>query len=249
MLIEPLLAAQKRVRVVDSATVERIVFNGSNDAVGVVFSVPGRGAHFLPTAREVIVCGGTFNSAQLLLLSGVGPREDLQRLNIQCRADLPVGRSLREHAAVATVGFLKQEADRYDGSLTDAVGFYKSAWSQQREPLRGRDMQLVLHCRANPAMLVPQAAKMLVAKLVPFAPRASWAGRFHSFLQNVLSALLRHSHVLDRQLARVVAMGAVLNHPRSRGSVRLFSADPHAAPIIDLGMLEDRPCDMPALSV
>jgi choline dehydrogenase len=248
VLIEPLLADKsKHVRVVDHATVERVVLNAKNEAVGVVFSVPGRGAYYLPTEREVILCAGTFNSAQLLLLSGIGPRDDLVRLGIQCHVDLPVGRNLMDHTAFATVGFLKQTADKYDGSMTDAVGFYKSNWSREHESQRGRDMQMVLYCHANPAFFIPQAAKALISKIIPFAPRTSWAGRVHTFFGNLLGAALRHSHVLDRQLSRAVAMGGVLNHPRSRGSVRLSSADPHAAPVIDLGMLDDRLADMPRL--
>ncbi len=55
-------------------------------------------------AKEVILCGGTFNSPQLLLLSGVGPAADLEALNIPVIADLPgVGQHLMDHPAVDIV--------------------------------------------------------------------------------------------------------------------------------------------------
>lgn len=47
--------------------------------------------------REVIIAGGTFNTPQILQLSGIGPRDELERLGIPVRANLPgVGRNLRD---------------------------------------------------------------------------------------------------------------------------------------------------------
>jgi choline dehydrogenase len=61
---------------------------------------PGRGASRVQAA-EVILCGGAINTPQLLLLSGIGPREDLERLGINVVADLPgVGSNLQDHLEV-----------------------------------------------------------------------------------------------------------------------------------------------------
>lgn len=55
-------------------------------------------------AREVIVAGGAFNSPQLLKLSGVGPREELERFGIQVVADLPgVGENLQDRYEVGVI--------------------------------------------------------------------------------------------------------------------------------------------------
>ena len=52
-------------------------------------------------AREVVLCGGAINSPQLLLLSGIGPKADLERLGIDVVADLPgVGSNLQDHLEV-----------------------------------------------------------------------------------------------------------------------------------------------------
>ena len=51
----------------------------------------------------MIVCGGVIGSPQLLLLSGIGPADDLRALGLDVRADLPgVGANLHDHA-LATV--------------------------------------------------------------------------------------------------------------------------------------------------
>ena len=55
-------------------------------------------------AREVILCGGAFNSPQLLLLSGIGPKAELEALNIPLVADLPgVGRNLQDRYEIGVV--------------------------------------------------------------------------------------------------------------------------------------------------
>ncbi|GEP39148.1 choline dehydrogenase [Nocardioides psychrotolerans] len=60
-----------------------------------------RGARRSVRAGEVILCGGAINSPQLLLLSGIGPKADLEQLGIPVVADLPgVGANLQDHLEV-----------------------------------------------------------------------------------------------------------------------------------------------------
>lgn len=56
-----------------------------------------RGSVRLKTDGEIVLCGGTFNIPQLLMLSGIGEREQLEQREIQCRVDSPgVGKNLRD---------------------------------------------------------------------------------------------------------------------------------------------------------
>ena len=81
------------------ARVTRIRFAGTR-AVGVEYRLPG-GARREVGAGEVILCGGAFNTPQLLQLSGVGPAADLAALGIPVLADLPgVGANLQDHLEV-----------------------------------------------------------------------------------------------------------------------------------------------------
>ncbi len=78
--------------------VERVLFEGTR-AVGVEASQLGQ-AQQLRAEREVILCGGTYNSPQLLMLSGVGPAEHLAMREVELLLDQPaVGENLSDHAA------------------------------------------------------------------------------------------------------------------------------------------------------
>ncbi|CAH1645768.1 unnamed protein product [Spodoptera littoralis] len=74
------------------------VYNDRN-AVGIEL-ITDDGRNITVNARqEIIIAAGTMKSPQLLMLSGIGPCKDLEKLNISCIADLPVGKNLRDHIA------------------------------------------------------------------------------------------------------------------------------------------------------
>ncbi|MDW4549087.1 GMC family oxidoreductase N-terminal domain-containing protein [Defluviimonas sp. D31] len=93
--------AMKRpnVTVLTHAQVTRVLFEGRR-AVGVEYSRKGVLSR-VRAASEVILAGGAINSPQLLMLSGVGPAEDLKRHGIEVVADnAQVGRNLNDHQGV-----------------------------------------------------------------------------------------------------------------------------------------------------
>ena len=90
---------RSNLRIEARAEVHRICFEKYR-ATGVAFAREGRLEEAF-AHREVIVCAGAVNSPRLLLLSGVGPSETLNRLDIPVIADLPgVGGNLHDHLAV-----------------------------------------------------------------------------------------------------------------------------------------------------
>ncbi|RIB22981.1 GMC oxidoreductase [Gigaspora rosea] len=58
---------------------------------------------FIAPKGEVIICSGAINSPQILMLSGVGPKENLEANNIKIRKELPVGKSLLDHPSCFSV--------------------------------------------------------------------------------------------------------------------------------------------------
>src|SRR5207248_446391 len=76
----------------------RVLMNGTR-ATGVEYA-SGRDVVRVAASREVILCGGTFNTPQLLMLSGIGPAAHLNEIGIKPLHDLPVGKNLQDHLAV-----------------------------------------------------------------------------------------------------------------------------------------------------
>lgn len=78
------------------ALANRLLFE-NNQAIGVEYRV-GNSTRCARASREVIVCGGVFNSPQLLMLSGIGDEDELKALGIPVVANLPgVGKNLQDH--------------------------------------------------------------------------------------------------------------------------------------------------------
>jgi choline dehydrogenase len=100
--LHPILRQRANLAVWTRRFVTGIAFEGSR-AIGVEVArgFGGRGGVDRYTAGEVILAGGAINSPQLLLLSGIGPADDLSSLGIEVRADRPgVGRNLQDHLEV-----------------------------------------------------------------------------------------------------------------------------------------------------
>ena len=99
-------ASRPNLQVRSGVFVERIVFEGDR-AVGVELAINGQ-RETVRAEREVIVSGGAYQSPVLLMLSGIGPADDLGFFGIEVRQDLPVGHNLQDHCMV-NVNYLTDE--------------------------------------------------------------------------------------------------------------------------------------------
>ncbi len=96
--LHPIMGSRRNLEVRTRTFVTRVVFDGAR-AVGVEVA-RGRGSERIE-AGEVILAGGAINSPQLLLLSGIGPAAELERLGLPVQADRPgVGSHLQDHLEV-----------------------------------------------------------------------------------------------------------------------------------------------------
>ena len=111
-------ACPDRLVVRTHALATRVLLDGTRRATGVeyfagrhLYSADPRHASAAPperlhatAKREVILCAGAFNTPQLLMLSGIGPRRELERHGIAVRLDMPgVGRNLQDRYEVTVV--------------------------------------------------------------------------------------------------------------------------------------------------
>ncbi|MGH7090904.1 MAG: GMC family oxidoreductase [Stellaceae bacterium] len=194
--------------------------------VGVEYSRGGE-TRIARAAREVILCGGTYNSPQLLLLSGIGPIEELRTLGIAPLLDRPeVGRNLQEHANGVITFALNAPL-----SITGALRWDRLALQTIRWALFGTGIvahmptQCVAFLRTRPESERPDI-ELLVSPVSPDA--APWFPG------------------VKRRVPHCFSSRVALLHPRSRGRVSLRSADPAASPRI-LWNLFDDPWDLDTL--
>lgn len=97
---------RKNLHVAMYAQVTRILINRkTNLAYGVEFFRDG-GKHVVRARKEVILSAGSVGSPQILMLSGIGPRDHLEELKIPVVRDLKVGHNLQDHIGMGGLTFL-----------------------------------------------------------------------------------------------------------------------------------------------
>ena len=92
------------LEVICDALVTRVLvesIDGEHVATGVEFRTADGGTSTVTARREVIVSAGAIGSPQILMLSGIGPRSELEAVGVDCRLDAPhVGKHLKDHLQV-----------------------------------------------------------------------------------------------------------------------------------------------------
>lgn len=87
------------LQVITRAHVQRILLE-KDRAIGVEFKV-GQSVQTAKTQKEILLCAGAFQSPQLLMLSGIGPTDELQKCGIAVKKAIPgVGQNLQDHLFV-----------------------------------------------------------------------------------------------------------------------------------------------------
>jgi choline dehydrogenase-like flavoprotein len=206
------------LRVQTKAHVARVVIEKGR-AVGVEVIDAKRGTQVIRAGKEVVVSGGVIGSPQILMLSGIGPAGHLRDLGIDVNADLPVGQNLHDHLFVPMTYLTKDAIHR--GTLSHfAAGII-------REQLRpgsswfGRALfEAVGFVKTSLAGDIPD----LQIHTLP------WSYPVPNQDEDKL-------HLVD--LREGFTILPTLIYPKSRGEVRLASADPQVAPLIDPGYLSD----------
>lgn len=214
------LREDPNLTVVTAARVRRILIENGR-AVGVEYVE--RGETRTATADgEVLVAAGAFVSPQLLMLSGVGPADQLRAHGIAPRADLPgVGENLQDHAGAP---LMATAPGRYGYYLQDRG--VRMVWNGLEYVLFGRGRITTNGCEAC-SFHVPEDGTGDPVVQVWCVPKTSYVDKD-----------VRGVPDIDG-----VTLHAVLMRPRARGRISLRSADPDDLPLIDPNYLGD-PDDM-----
>ncbi|KAI3597498.1 aryl-alcohol oxidase, partial [Moniliophthora roreri] len=174
-------------------------------------------------SKEIILSAGSFNTPQLLLLSGIGPKGDLEALNIPLVLDSPaVGANLTEHPILTNTFSVTPSTETLDDALrnTTLQAQLLSQWEANRTGLYANSQAPMaanwkVSGSEDPSS-GPGSANLMAGitpsfQAVAAVPVVPSVGRFLSVLTAVLT-------------------------PTSRGSVKLSSSNPFDQPLIDYGL-------------
>lgn len=215
------------------AMAKKIIFNGKK-ATGVLVDTQGF-EYTLSANKEVILSAGVFGSPQLLQVSGVGPADLLTELGIPVVADLPgVGQNMQDHiyfgvahavngitlsslndpafAAAAAEEFNDHAGGIYSNPTTDTIG-----WEKVPEPLRSRMSNSTLGVLSTYPADWPEVEYISLG----------------AFVGNQEDS--RHGDPKDGK--NYGSLAVALCTPRSRGTVKITSANTYDAPEINPNFL------------
>lgn len=193
------------------AFVTRVLLEGTR-AVGVSYRQGGQD-HTIRADAEIVLSGGAINSPQLLLLSGIGPGAHLRELGIDLLVESPaVGENLQDHPVSAALFYTRNTSD---------LAQFQSVGNLLRWRATGRG---------------------------PFASNVGEAGAFFASREGLTAPDLQihvapsgfYDNGLHEPIRPAVTLAPTLVNVKSRGRLRLRSADPTWHPDIDPAYFEDQ---------
>jgi choline dehydrogenase len=202
---------------VTQAHVRRVAIenrDGVKRATGIELDVEGRGHVTANARKEVILAAGSIGSPQLLQLSGVGPRELLQKLHISITHELPgVGENLHDHLQIRMMWKVKgptlnERANRWTGKAAMALEY--------------------LFFKTGPLTMPPsQLGAFAMSASDEVTPDIEWH----------VQPLSLDKFGDDLHPFPAITPSVCNLRPTSRGHVRIKSGDSHTAPEIRLNYL------------
>nr|BAJ97253.1 predicted protein [Hordeum vulgare subsp. vulgare] len=222
--------SRRNLTIATGCHVTRVTFNDAKQATGILMS-RAAGAPAVPVLarREVVLCGGSVQSPQILMLSGVGPREELEKHGIAVVADLPVGRNLQDHLFVPVP--YKCNIDTYSEKAIGTLPNLFNYLVNKKGPLSSNGLECTAFTQTG------------VRKDLGGAPDL----QMHAFSAFGTYRDLKNFGSKEEFIAEDLKKGAqhngltylpVLLHPRSIGTITLRSSNAFDAPVIDPRYLE-----------
>ena len=201
--------ADPRLKVETGALVTRIVVDAGR-AVGVEYRIKGQSFQVRAEA-EVLVAAGTYNTAKLLMVSGLGPADHLPQHGIGVVADLPgVGENLQDHHEVPVIAATNKRGVGYFGE--------DRGWRMIRNGLQ------YLAFGTGPVTTVG------VDCCAFYDPDGGERPTIQLYCAPIVYL---DRDVTDQKPTHGVTFTSCLLRPKARGTVRLRSADPVDPPLVD----------------
>ncbi|XP_066158827.1 4-pyridoxate dehydrogenase-like [Euwallacea fornicatus] len=194
-------------------------------AVGVNYVRNGKQCT-VKASKEVLLSAGAVNSPQVLMLSGIGPKDELTKHGIPIKKILPVGQNMQDHQFFPGI-FYRTNRTFYNTSMEENV----KLWTENKRPLTPSLGQQTISFWnfMGPDDGQPEIEFFFFGPPMITSDIASILGYTDEYIES-FKQLRRHSDI---------SVNIELLHPKSRGSITLQSKDPRDYPVIDPNYFSD----------
>lgn len=186
--------------------------------------------------REVILAGGAFNTPQLMMLSGIGPAEELKAVassdsSFKVLLDRPgVGRNLQDRYEVGVVSRAKKPLElikncKFQAHVTDPC---YAEWKKAKGPFTSNGGIVAVMKKSTPSLARPD--------LFMFALPSKFVGYRPGYSEEA-------THALDHFTWAILKADT----QNQRGAVKLRSLDPRDTPLVDLNYFAESDADADAV--
>jgi choline dehydrogenase len=207
-------AAERGNPVIETNALALRLLMEKSRAIGVE-CLTSRGVESAHASAEIILCGGSINSPQLLLLSGIGPADELRAVGVEPLHDLPgVGKNLQDHLGCRLRCAISEPLTLYGLSSDEWLAAQKEFLEQGTGPLATNLYETGAFVRCDPASAYPD---------IQILCSSTFSGELDGAPPD------RHGVTLAHYVAR----------PRSRGQLQLRSSNPLDKPALDPRYLSD----------
>lgn len=221
------------LNVITNAHVTKLEYAVDGSVNGVTFLVAGKNMS-ASAKKEVIVSAGTVGSPQILMLSGIGPRPTLEKLNIRIRQNLPVGLNLQDHILIPLgMSFDKSTALPYTSSdASDQMYQYIVHREGPFTNIGITDISLFISTVNDPKYGDIQIIPLGYPRL---HPDLRFTLKLYNLKEDIIESFLKINENSD-----VVIWCIVLLNPKSRGAIDLNSISPFDSPKIFSNYLSEK---------
>ncbi|XP_045465787.1 glucose dehydrogenase [FAD, quinone]-like [Harmonia axyridis] len=196
----------------NSKVLKVLISSHTKEAYGVLYLQEGD-LHVAKATKDIILSAGALHTPQILLLSGIGPSEDLNKLGIEVLSDLKVGHNLKDHLGFSGL----------------RVIFNKTSVMEQNE----RE-NLVEYLKEGKG---PMAK--LFTDLIAYVKTEESKDKGNYPDVELLFVPYEHKTKEKENWRQALSIAVVHLHPKSTGKVQIDCKDPLQPPIIDLNLLSD----------
>lgn len=229
-----LLPASNRTNlfVAKNIFVTLIIFEGKK-AIGVEFLTPSKELRSVYCTKEVILSAGSIKSPQILMVSGIGPKNHLNDLGIHVIEDLPVGYNLQDHMSIPSLVFTDRKGRPKEDIFKESIDLIKKETSLLEKGVSTIGLsKLMTFWKSKKELEYPDL--QIIKFRVPYNATQHSSPNKKNLLSNMFGYSKEVTMLFDHLNLHsdIIVMVPIIVQPTSTGRVMLKTRDSTDDPLI-----------------